>query len=199
MNRLASRSAVTGTLIVVLTAVLLLVSPHLASGSSKLVWGGSSEAEGWHDTGVGQEITYGGLDPCVNKGSVTVTNIAFTTGNNLVVTGWGSRPNPFEHGGHQLGGEKVTLVQAGFQTGSRKLANLCSARDNGTEETIKNDYEFAIQFRRPAAATGWSYGLTVTYRSGGKTHHTRWPISYVMCGNTTPSYPSTTMAELCSG
>ena len=197
MIRLKNRIVIAGTLVVpAITALLLMLNSPFASGGPKLVRGGSSAAEGWRDTTVGEPITYGGMVPCVDKGSVTVTKIAFTRSSNLVVTGWGSRPNPFEHGGHQLGGEKITATAAGFQTGPRQLVDLCGVMTS-TGNPARNDYECAVEFHRVAPATGWSYGLTVTYHSGGRTHTAHWPLSYVMCGNTAPSYPSENMSTLC--
>lgn len=197
MTRVTARSMVTGALLIPVAIALIVVLYSPFDGSApKLVWGGASDAEGWRGTTVGQSISYGGMNPCVDKGSATVTKIAFDRSNNLEVTGWGSRPNPFEHGGHQLGGEKVTLAQAGFQTGPRRLANLCSRRT--IDNSPNNDYEFAVEFRRTGAATGWSFGLMVTYRSGGRSHTSRWPLSYVMCGDTSPVFPSRTMYDLCN-
>jgi hypothetical protein len=192
-----SPRAVVGVVVVGLAVVALLVARAiLAAPAPKLIWGGGEMSAGSPNV-AGAPYTFGDMDPCVNRGSVTVTKITSTQSAGVEVSAWGGRPNPFEHGvsriGAEDGGGKIaTVVQAGFQTGPRVVHNLCSGRADE-----KDGYEFAIELRRTGAATGWAHGLTVTYRSRGGTHTLHLPLNYVQCGNTKPSYPDPRMAGLC--
>jgi hypothetical protein len=174
------------------------VTTVTASAAPKLVWGGSWENNSKGVNVQGAPYTFTDLNPCVSKDSVTVVKIAPTRSSGIALTAWGSRLNPADHGVPNEGGrESATVVQAGFQNGPRRVVNLCSNR-MATGDKIANDYEFAIELHRTGAATGWVYGLTVTYHSGGGTHTVQWPEGYILCGNTSPRYPSSTMNGMCS-
>ena len=197
------RAAIVAALSAMVIGVLLVAARTVTlSNAPKLIWGG-----GWMNAGYGSAVTgvpytYGDLNPCVNKGSVTVLKITPTRSAGITLDGWGSRPNPFDHGvthiGAEDGGNKVaTVTEAGFHVGPRRVVNLCTDRST-TRDKYPNDFEFAVELRRTGAATGWAYGLTVTYRSGGGTHTAQWPMGYVLCGNTSPTYPTKTMDGLCN-
>ena len=179
-------------------AVTLLVVPVLSACGSgpaapKLVWG----ADHWNGSGnhypgpVSTPFTFGAMDPCVTSGSVTVIGFAFTTSSGLVLTGWGSRPNPFIIGKNMQGGTSRRLVNTGFTVGPATIDDSCDVEGAPVGD------EFAIEMYRTSAATGWANGLTVSYRSGTskKVRTSYWDLGFALCGNTVP--PDDRLANLC--
>jgi hypothetical protein len=169
-----------------------------ASATPKLAWGTAWVNNSKRVNTQGAPYTFGDMNPCVSKNSATVVKIAATQSSGMALTAWGSRPNPADHGvSGSVGGESSTVTQAGYRTGSRQVVNLCSNRTTAGDK-IASDYEFAVELHRTGAATGWVYGLTVTYRSGGSTHTAQLPLRYILCGNTSPQYPTSSMVDMCN-
>jgi len=128
-------------------------------------------------------VTYGMLVLCVSSGPVTVTAItAGTVYGDVVIQGWGHRPNPMATGGAAVGAAFSTLAALGFNSDPVSVSGTCPTRDHylGADAAP----ELAVQLGRTGSRGGWIDGLSVTYRSeDGQLRHLFVPWQVGMCGS----------------
>ena len=157
----------------------------------KMLWvGGSSGSSNIHPGPPSTSWVFGSFDPCVTSGSVTVTGFTFATSSDLVMTDWGYQVN--HHFG--TGVHPGTIRSSGLHHGPVVITNTCT--DDNTDTNLGD--LFAVQVHRTSAATGWSVGLDVTYRSGGTSHVSHWPLGFALCGNTPLPHSEILGDDLCS-
>ena len=184
-------TGVVAALVVTALAVTAFISHHNAR-YPKLQWVGSSLGSG--NTIPGPTSTswvFGSFDPCVTSGSVTVTGFKFTTSSNFVMTDWGYQVN--HHSG--TGVHRGTIISSGLHHGPATITNTCG--DTASTDSTNLGDLFAVQVHRVSAATGWSVGLDVTYRSGGSSHVSHWPLGFALCG-TTPLPHNDILGDICT-
>ena len=181
----------TALVVVAALAVTALVS-H-SGRYPKMLWlGTSSGSANIHPGPPSTSWVFGSFDPCVTSGSVTVTGFKFATSSDFVLTDWGYEAN--HHFG--TGVHPGTITSSGLHHGPVAITNTCADTKANTGTNLGD--LFAVQVHRTSVATGWSVGLEVTYRSGGASHISSWPLGFALCGNTPLPRNEILGDELCS-
>jgi hypothetical protein len=179
--------------VVTALAVTAFITHNANARYPKMQWVGSSLGSGNSTPGPpSTSWVFGSFDPCVTSGSVTVTGFKFTKSSNFVMTDWGYQVN--HHSG--TGVHPGTITSSGLHHGPATITNTCADTKANTDTTNLGDL-FAVQVRRVNAATGWSVGLDVTYRSGGSSHVSHWPLGFALCGNT-PLPHNDILGDICT-
>ena len=172
-----------------------LLSAHTGTYHKMLWLGGPSGSGNINPGPVSTSWVFGSFDPCVDGGPVTVTGFKFSKSSGLVLTDWGYQVN--HHSG--TGVHPGTVQSSGLQHGPVTITNLCSDTKANRASAGGNFGDlFAVVAHRTTGGSGWSSGLDVTYRSGGKSHKSHWPLGFALCGNT-PLPRDDLLTGLCKG
>jgi hypothetical protein len=124
----------------------------------------------------GDTVSIGQLVACLNKpGTVRVLSMSAVDPVGLKVTGWGLRQNT----GNQIAVGRGDLAFLGVPTDVHKIGPASTCKKGTPQAT-----EFVVQVtkttRGEAGATAWR----VTYVSDGQTKTFTWPLTVVLCNET---------------